>query len=165
MPHDYIHWARSRWFQILIYGLAGLILFLGTFQAGVYVGARSSMFARGFGDNYARMFDGDDQTSAARGMMPGAGLPNGHGAFGTIIGITPDDITIAGVDKVEKVVRYSSTTPIRRMRQDASVTDLTTGETVIVFGDPASDGSIDARLIRIVPPASTGPTTPPPTSR
>lgn len=164
MAHDYIMWARSRWFQILIYGLAGLILLLGTFQAGVYVGARSSMFARGFGDNYARMFDGDDNVRGMHGMMPGADLPNGHGAFGTIIGISPDSITVAGVDKVEKVVRYASTTPIRRMRQDASITDLTAGETVIVFGDPVDDGSIDARLIRIVP-SPAGPTTPPPASR
>ena len=77
-----------------------------------------------------------------------------HGAFGEIIGVRLPEIVVKGPAESEKTVTLNGATVIRRFHSSATTTDLIPGETVIVIGEPDSQGGIRASLIRIVPSPS-----------
>ena len=52
------HIFQNRWFKVATLSIAGLLVILLSFSAGVHVGYRKAGFSEGWGDNYHRNFAG-----------------------------------------------------------------------------------------------------------
>ena len=155
---DYFFVKSTRWY---IWGGLAIILAALIFHAGVVVGShRPLMQGRGpgaAGDFNAQIPFGGGDVTLPQGFMPG-----GHGALGTIASITLPTLTLTSRDGVTLHVEVSSTTLIAGTSANAAST-LHAGDTVIVVGDPddtASDGAVDARLIRVLSDSIPTPMTP-----
>jgi hypothetical protein len=148
--------------RIIIIVLAIIAVVLLVFGTGMLVGYKNGTFICHVSDNYLRIF-GDEQKERMNGFVP-APLPGGHGAIGTIVRIQLPSITVADDHNVEKSVVITDDTLIRRMKGTALPTDLVVGDSVVVLGTPGSEGEIDARLIRILPPRPSGLSAPAPLS-
>ena len=142
--------VRSKWFQGILTGVGMAIIALIIFQAGMFVGYRKAAFAFKFGDNYYRTF-GD------RGPKPfqiplGGKFIDAHGTAGRIIDVNLPTFVVEGPDVVEKVIRISDDTEIRRFREAATSSDLVADDFVVVIGTPNENAEVDAKFIRIMPP-------------
>lgn len=134
--------------MIMILGV--LFVALLVFWAGTAVGYKQAAFSYHWNDNYSRQFGGP---RSPLGFQSDSDEPmSAHGAFGTIIGVKLPEIVVKGGGDVEKTVTVNGATVIRRFHDAASTTDLSNGQTVVVIGEPDSQGNINASLIRIVPP-------------
>lgn len=131
--------------------LGALVILLSVFQAGISVGFHRAGFSYHMGENYYRAF-GDAERGPGVGMMGDRGFSNAHGAIGRIIKLSLPTMTVLGTDNVEKVITTDQNTEVRRFRDEASVSELTLDEYVVVIGTPNENGEIVARLIRILPP-------------
>ena len=131
--------------------LIGLIIFI----AGAYVGHRMTDFAYRWDANYSHEFAGPGSPFGPGGddrpSMP-------HGTFGSVIGVNWPSFAIKGPREAERIVVIGTTTAIRYMHSYASTTDIHVGSMVVVLGEPDDEGKIVATLIRIMPPASSTPT-------
>ena len=145
---------QSRAFSRLIGVLGVLLIALLIFWAGTAVGAREARFSRDWDDNYVSQFGGPGSPFVPQGSRDDAFM-SAHGAFGEIIGVRLPRIVVKGASESEKTVLIGGGTVIRRAHSPATMTDLATGETVIVIGAPDSQGDIEASLIRIVMPSAT----------
>jgi hypothetical protein len=148
-------WVRSeqfRWVAAVV--IAVLALFVA-FQAGAAFGFHRAAYGYHLDENYGRTFG----TTTARFMQPGT--PGGHGAMGKIVSVTPSSIIIANTSGPEQNVMFDADTMIRTQNGNASSSALSAGDLVVIFGEPTEDGSVHARLIRIVPAPSV-PTNPTP---
>lgn len=140
-------WVRSDQFRwVAAFVIAVLALFIA-FQAGSAFGYHRAAFSYHLEENYGRTFG----APGGRMMPPGTGAPGGHGATGTIVSITASSLTVATNGGPEQQVSFDDDTMIRNQSAMASSSALATGESVVIFGEPADNGSIHARLIRIVP--------------
>lgn len=142
--------ARSHIFKVIICSIAGLLILLFVFQAGMFVGFQKAMFSNKIGENYFHEINGD------QGMM---GIPNGdfesaHGAVGKIVQLKLPLIVIEDQSSIEKTVQVGSTTQIRDVNGNEKTDDLKTDDFVVVFGSPSSSTNpvLLAKLIRILPP-------------
>lgn len=77
---------------------------------------------------------------------PGQGRGEGRrpGVGGTIIGLGGDSLTLKTIDGRTVTVKLNADTRFRKDRQDAKLSDFKVGDTVMVRGEPASDGTITA---------------------
>jgi hypothetical protein len=121
--------------------VGGVVVLLLIFQAGVFVGYHKARFSGRLGDNYIRAFGSKNN------------LPGGHGAVGQVVKTATSSIIVADRDNIEKIIVITSGTDVRLGRNIASTTDLKIGDYVTVLGTPDQAGQIQARLIRILPPA------------
>ena len=71
--------------------------------------------------------------------------------YSEIISLNLPKIVISEPNKLERVVIVSSTTLVRRFQEEAKVSDLKTGDFVVVLGNPNDVGEIEAKLLRIMP--------------
>jgi len=134
----------------LIAALGILLVALIVFWAGTAVGYRQAEFSYRWGSHYQDAFAGPGGPFAFR-ADPDA-LDAAHGASGTVIGINPPVIAVKRGSEAEKVVVIGPATAIRRLRSQATTTDIHVGDMVIAIGEPDQDGRIVATLIRILPP-------------
>ncbi len=140
---------KSRWFVGSISIIVGLILILMAFWFGMYVGERRADFARGWGDNYGRIFG-----QPRMGFFPEPGenpVPRGFGNGGVVLKVEGNAIAIKGNDNVEKTVVVATSTPIREGMTSISVDKINPGDSIVIIGDPNSSGQIQARFIRVFP--------------
>lgn len=151
----------------LIKTLGILLAALLIFWAGTAVGSREARFAHDWGNNYMDQFGGPGSPLVPNSDRDDS-FASAHGAFGEIVGVRLPVIIVKGPAESEKTVTVNGATAIRRFRSMATTTDLVTGETVVVIGEPDSKGDIQASLIRIMPamppngaPPSQNPQTPP----
>jgi hypothetical protein len=93
----------------------------------------------------------------------GQGQPGANGAgarggmlFGEITNVGNDGLTVKDNNGKETQVKVTDTTLIQK-QATVKVTDLTTGETVIISGSTAADGSITARSVQVAPAGRFGP--------
>lgn len=114
------------------------------FHAGVVVGAHRGRF---------------DRTRGFRSPLfpSGFALPHGfiqdaHGAVGTITAVALPTFTMETRAGASQSILVGTSTLIRSMDQ-ANEQALSVGSQVIVLGEPDSQGRIDAKLIRVLPPA------------
>lgn len=152
MIHNHVEWVRSNWLRSAIVGLGVVFVALLIFQAGIFVGYHKAQFGHRMGDGYERTFGAP--ATGMRGMMNnafGPGFPDGHGAFGSVVSVAPGLLVVAAPDKTEKTVHVATSTEVRRFRDTISLSELHVGDIVTIFGEPAADGSIDARLVRLMP--------------
>jgi hypothetical protein len=138
----------SKKVKFALWALVFLAVLLFVFQAGVTVGINRANFSGHLGDTYARMFDG----GRPEGMIPGqANEPLGYGTSGKVLSVANGTVTVSTSDNLEKIVKVTSDTIIRKSHDQATTTDLKAGDSIVVVGAPDAQGEIDARLIRIVP--------------
>lgn len=148
---DHLFVKNTKW---IIWGVVALVLALLIFRAGMVVGFHQALRSHGLEHRPA---------AGPFGLpFPGGTIP-GHGVVGSIATITLPTLTIRTRDGMDEKIDIASTTILHG---DAGVplspSDLKVGDIAIVIGDPndtddMSEGEIDARLIRIVPPAGQNP--------
>ena len=123
--------------------LAAIVLVAAGAIGGLLVGksmggdSQQGVFPGGLGPN------GPAGTSGTNGN--GAGFPGGDATIGTITSVDGDTVTIQTANGDTVSVKVGSDTTIQ-VTQAGSVTDLDSGDTVVVTG-PENNGSIDADSI------------------
>ncbi len=96
-------------------------------------------------------------TPGAGGFM-GRGQRNGQGAgftFGTIKQIGDGTLVLTDNNGKDTAVKVTDTTLIEK-NQSVKLTDLSQGETVMVSGSTAADGTITARSVQVAPQGRLG---------
>lgn len=133
----------------LLMAVGLLLIIIGAFEAGEMVGYRRADFSSRWGENYFRNFAGPERGPLEN--FEGGRFLFGHGIGGPILRISSSTIVIQDRDGAEKVLQTDQTTDIRRFRDRIQVSDLKTGDMIVVLGEPDSQGAIRARLIRVIP--------------
>ena len=151
--------VESKYFKVVAITGGIFLVALFSFALGVKVGFHKAAFSVRFGENYERNFLGGDMRDGrpplpgfARMMGPGPddrGMRNPHGVAGEILSIASDTIVIKNRDNQESSLRIDDKTIINRAKQTLTVSDLATGDEIVVVGKPGDDGVILARLIRV----------------
>jgi hypothetical protein len=147
---------------IILASLAGLLVILAVFSAGIYVGFHKARFNYQWGENYHKNFggpmmqgrnfearDGRPQPLGFFREMRGNDFFNGSAAVGSVVKFTSNTLYIVGDDKVEKGIAIDERTVIRKGNELLKLSDLKTDDKVTVLGAPSSTGEIEARLIRV----------------
>lgn len=148
MDHkDIAAFMNSPRFVPILVGIGCVIIAVFIFEAGVAVGFHKAAYTGHWEENYDRNFG----TAVFMGV-PGAGMPNPHGANGRIIDLALPTFVIAGGSGPERIIVTNDDTIVRDGNKSLAPTDLSIGEYVVVLGSPTDDGTVDATLIRILPP-------------
>ena len=79
-------------------------------------------------------------------------LPGGNGAVGKIVRIDTESIVVATPDNIEKTVKISKDTLIRRFRDEVTLKELKVGDQIVVLGSQNDKAEVEAKLIRLLPP-------------
>lgn len=149
---DFNRIFQSKAFKTALWIIAGLIVFLLVFKAGMVVGLKKAQFSYKWGENYHRNFGGP------RGGFLGDSYEgdfiDAYGTFGQIIKIDGSTIAVKGRDDVEKLVVVKDDTTVKRLRDTVKLSDLKVNDYIVVIGNPNDAGRIEAKLIRLLPPAS-----------
>lgn len=149
--------SRSR--KATLVALVSVIGALLVFQAGVFVGYHKALFSYRGGERFFMMMEGGPKGYAAQAGIPSDDFGPSHGAVGRIVSVSLPTFVIAGPDKRERTVTIGDDTEIRLFRQTASTSEIRTDRFALVLGEPDQDGSIEARLVRIMPVPSAATTT------
>lgn len=138
---------EAKPFETILVALFVLVILIAVFEAGVFFGMREARSSYRWGENYDRNFGGP-----GGGFMPSPGsLPNGHGAFGRIASTSLPTFIITDPVHPEEHITIGDDTVIRDGNTTVSSSALTVGTYVIIVGSPGEQGSIEAKLIRIMP--------------
>lgn len=148
---------QSKPFRIIILSIAGIIILVFVFGLGVFVGDKRAEFSFRWADEYHRNFGGPQNGFFGDFMGMQNEFTNANGSFGQIIKIEPSSgstqasITVKGADNTEKIVLVTDKTAIIYQRKNIKFSDLQLNESVVVVGNPNSNGQIAAGLIRVMP--------------
>ncbi len=143
--------SASGMVRKIILAVIAVIVILLVFQAGILVGYRKAGFSYRNGDNYYRLLAGGRHGPLDMLFMD---FSDAHGAVGKIIKINLPTLTVEDRSGVEKTVTIESETIIKRGLATIKPTALKTGDSVLIIGEPTNSASIEARLIRTLPPLS-----------
>lgn len=152
---DYNKMFRTKTFRIICWLIAGLIIFLLGFKAGLAIGFRKANFSFQWGDNYHKNFGGPKNGFLRN--MEGADFIDSNGIFGQIIKTASSTLIIKDRGEVEKIVLISDDTTIKQSRNTLKLEDLKIDDKVVIIGEPNDVGQIEAKLIRVIPPQLTKP--------
>jgi len=154
MTEEIKNMTKSHKLKMIIYIVAGFVILLFVFQAGMFVGFEKASFYNKIGENYFHEINGNQNSIA--GIQRGD-LESAHGAVGQIVQLKLPLIVIADRSGIEKTIQIASTTQIRDTDGDEKVDNLKMNDFVVVFGSPSSstDPILLARLVRILPPPPT----------
>jgi hypothetical protein len=144
---------NSKWFGWALGGIGVLILLLLVFRMGIYVGEKRENLANNWGENYGRFF-GEPKPGFFPPVSVGpAGMEmNAFGNGGIVLKVDGNSLAIKGNDGNEKIIVTDSSTVVRGIRQDISLSDIKTGDAIVVLGEPNNNGQILAKLIRVFSP-------------
>jgi hypothetical protein len=149
---DINKFLQSEKYSKLLKAFGILLAILVIFGAGVFVGYRKADFSYRWSNNYYQDFGGMHSPFAPMGMSDGDdNAPTPHGAFGTVIGVNLPTFAVKGQNEAEKVIIIGPQTIIRSMHNLGTTTDIHTGQSVIIIGEPDAQGQVIASFIRIVP--------------
>ena len=89
-------------------------------------------------------------------MMPGFGFDprediRSFGAVGKVVSIASSTIVVGDLNNVEKLISIDGQTIIKFGNDSLKLSDVKIGQNVAVFGAPSTDGSVTAKLIRVMP--------------
>ncbi len=146
---NFISFFKSKKFQIATWIVAGLIIALGIFHAGIMVGYRKASFSYRWGENYHRNFGGPRQ-----GFMNNffeKDFIESHGTFGQIMKIDAGTLVVRGRPNEEKIILMTKDTVIHKGNDNAVPTDLKINDYIVTIGQPNDQGQIEAKFIRIMP--------------
>jgi len=136
----------------VIVGLAGFVILILVFGAGMKIGALKAGYSYRWAENYHRNFAGPRSGFFSDwGNSPRGEFINAHGVFGSIIKIDGNTIITKGKDDVEKTVLVSENTLIQKGRETVKLSDLKPDESVVIIGSPNEEGWIEAKFIRVLP--------------
>lgn len=139
----------------IIIGLAGFVVVVLIFSAGMFVGGTKARFSYRWAESYHKNFGGPKEGFLGNWqrlpLSPGDFI-GAHGVFGQIIKIDGSTLVIKGRDDVEKIVLIKDNTTIQRLRDTVKITDLKIDDYIVVIGEPNDAGQIEAKFIRLLPP-------------
>ncbi len=171
---DYNKFFQSKIFKMTLWGIAGLIILLLVFKAGMAVGFRKASFSYKWGENYHQNFGGPRGGffQDFKKDFEGKDFIEAYGSFGQIIKIDPSTgsgqaATLVVKDSrnnVEKIVLIKDGTVIKRFQETAKPAELKVDDRIVVIGEPNNAGQIEAKLIRLLPPTPFGSVPPGPFS-
>jgi len=138
---------QSKFFKWLLIAIGEFILMLLIFQLGAFVGFHKAGFSHNWGDSYNRAFGGPK--GGFLKDFEGRDLISGHGTAGTIAKIETNKLIIKDPAGIEKIINVDNNTSIKKGSADVKLTDLKIDERVVIIGSPNSDGSIQAKIIRV----------------
>lgn len=141
--------VQSKGFMVVIAGLVGLAVLIGTFSLGVFVGYHKARFSYAWGENYHRNFGGPK--GGLFQDFSGKEFIDAHGTFGQVVKVDGSTLVVKGRDNVEKLVVVTDKTSIMRLRDIVKITDLKAGDSIVVIGEPNEQGQIEAVFIRFLP--------------
>jgi hypothetical protein len=144
---------KSKKIIILIAILFALATLAATFSAGVAIGYRKAKFSYAWGENYHRNFGGPREGFIREFS---GDFIDPHGTFGQIISINDNLVAVKGPDNVEKIVLVKDDTSILSMKVPLKLTNLKTGDNIVVLGEPNVNGQIEAKFIRIMSTGTPG---------
>ena len=125
---------------LMIIGIAIVALGVGFFGGMKYQQSQRQSFSRQFGMNQQQ------GTRGGNGSVRGGFRP----VNGEILSTDANSITVKLPDGSSKIVLLSDKTEINKASV-ATVTDLTAGEKVSVFGTENTDGSVSATSVQLNP--------------
>lgn len=161
---DSIKNNKSKSLKIALLVVGEILLIFLVFSCGIAVGLKKAKFSYNWGENYERNFMGPHMADEnrpnflpqpPRGFMnnfEGRDFRNAHGIAGKIISISENSIIVVDRDNKENTILVTDKTLIKSHRDDLKVSDLKTGDEIVVMGNPDTNGVIDASLIRIFNP-------------
>ncbi len=129
-----------------------------SFRIGVHVGFRKANFANNWGNNYYKRTFGEPKKP--RGFEPFFGkmggirsdvFTNSGSVSGEVVSLTDKTLVVMGQDGIEKNIILEKITRIKKFRDNVGIEEIKTGDSVVVFGSPNTDGEIIANLVRIIP--------------
>lgn len=133
----------------IIVGIVALIVLLGVFQLGMFVGSHKAGFAFDRYDFYNNMPGGGPPSHGQMGLpLPGTFDP--HGAVGSVISNDGKRMVLKGLDGSEKIIIYSTSTEIQNGPNVIKASDISENKRVVVFGNPDDKGQIEAKFIRLL---------------
>ncbi len=150
---------QSKNFKRILIGIGILIVLLLVFKAGEFVGFRKANFSYRWGENYYRSFAGPRR--GFPGDLDGNDFLSGNGTFGSVLKVASGSLAIQSREGAENVILLTNNTSIKRFRETIPVSDLKTGDSIIVIGSPNNAGQIEAELIRVLPQPGTMPSSTP----
>jgi len=148
-PNKKINPDVLKW---VIIGLAGFVVIVLIFGAGIFVGGMKARFSYRWAESYHKNFAGPREGFFGDWRNPPP-LPGdfieSHGTFGEIIKVNDSDFIIKGRDNIEKLILIKEDTVIEKGRITIKKDELKVGNSVVVIGSPNEEGQIEAKLIRI----------------
>ena len=133
----------------IIIGLAGFIVIILIFGAGMKVGTLKAKYSYRWADNYHKNFGGPSRGFVGNWRsFPRSDFIEGHGAFGEIIEINASGFVIQGRGDIEKIIVTTKDTVIKKGRETVEG-ELQVGIRAVIIGSPNEEGQIEAKLIRI----------------
>lgn len=145
---------QSKKFKIIASVTGAIVLLIISFAAGVHVGYRKARYSYQWGANYERDFGGprmgmNGPVGRFAHDFSGQNFRNGYGLAGTVVSVSGNNIIVKDRDNQENTVSVSDKTLIKSGSSDLKVSNLVAGQRIIVMGNPASNGVINADLIRV----------------
>lgn len=138
-------------FKWVIVRLAGFVIIILIFGAGMFVGGMRARFTYRWAESYHKNFGGPKAGFFGdwQKLPPSPGdFIEGHGTFGEIIKINDTDFVIKGRGDLEKIIIITKDTIIQKGRDTIKKEELRVGNNVVVIGSPNKEGQIEAKLIR-----------------
>ncbi|MDD5110664.1 MAG: DUF5666 domain-containing protein [Patescibacteria group bacterium] len=142
---------QSKPFAWAVGGIGLLIVLLVVFRAGMYVGLRQAAFSYRGGGDFSRMSDRPPRMFFRD--FVGQDFVASHGIMGMVTKIENTSITIKGPGDAEKTLTVDDQTTIRRGMETLQIADLKLNDRIVVIGSPNNDGTIQAKLIRVIDPS------------
>jgi hypothetical protein len=136
----------------IITGLAGFVIIVLIFGAGIFVGGMKARFSYRWAESYHKNFAGPRAGFFGDWQklpLPPDDFIESHGTFGEIIKINDSDFVIKGQGDVEKVIIITKDTVIKKGMTTIKTEELKVGNQVVVIGSPNEEGQIEAKLIRL----------------
>jgi hypothetical protein len=142
--HDVLKW--------IIIGLAGFVIIVLIFGAGMFIGGMKARFSYQWAESYHKNFAGPRGGFLGDWRQlpsPPGDFIESHGTFGEIIQINDSDFVIKGQGDLEKIIVIKEDTILEKGRMAIKKDDLKVGDQVVIIGSPNEQGQIEAKLIRI----------------
>jgi hypothetical protein len=142
--HDVLKW--------IIIGLAGFVIIVLIFGAGMFIGGMKARFSYQWAESYHKNFAGPRGGFLGDWRQlpsPPGDFIESHGTFGEIIQINDSDFVIKGQGDLEKIIVINEDTILEKGRMAIKKDDLKVGDQVVIIGSPNEQGQIEAKLIRI----------------
>ncbi len=156
--------VSTKVFKLVFLLVAGLLIILLVFAAGIKVGLKKARYSYQWGANYERNFLGphSDMMDPRRpnGKMRPSGpmdffknnerdMRNANGLAGAVVSFTNNLIVVKDKDNKESTVAVNEKTIIKFGRSDIEIGDLKVDQQLVVLGKPNDAGMVDAELIRV----------------
>lgn len=148
---------ESKVFRAVILTIACIMVLLFVFGLGFSVGTRKADFSFKWAEQYHQNFAGPRDGFLGMGnIMMQDNFIDANGVIGEVISINGSKITIKGRENVEKIVVADEGTIIMCQRKNFKLSELKTGDSVVIMGAPNNNGQIEADFIRIMPVPTKG---------